>query len=583
MMDAYLFMKLADGGYSDMNILERKKDYDAIVVGSGITGGWAAKELTEKGLTVLVIERGSLVEHGNYQGEHKAPYDYPDRMYKKDVVYGERYELQSQCYAFSSATKQFFVEDAKYKYEWDEGKPFMWIRGYHLGGRSLTWGRQCYRWSDLDFEANLQDGFGIDWPIRYADIAPWYSYVERFVGVSGSKEGISVVPDGEFLPPMDLNCAERKVKSGIERAYPDRRLIIGRAAVLTEALNGRAPCHYCGPCHRGCSTGSYFSSLSATLPAATATGKLTIITDSIVESVGYDESSNRATGVRVVDALTKESTEYRSDLVFLCASTLGSTQIMLNSTSTRFPNGLANDSGALGHYLMDHPYGAGASGEVEGLDDEFFIGRRPNGIYIPRFQNLSEETHRTNYLRGYGCQGGAYREGWGRSISQEGIGEDLKVGNREPGKWRFGAGGWGEMLPRYENRVYLDPAKKDEWGIPILRVDCEFSDNEINMVASMAEEIAEMLEAAGVKNVSSYNSNVAPGFCIHEMGTARMGHNPAESVLNSHNQAHAVPNLFVTDGSCMTSSACQNPSITYMALTARACDYAVDQLKRREI
>lgn len=567
-----------------MNVSSKKVEYDAIVVGSGITGGWAAKELSEKGLQVLVIERGPFIEHGkDYQGEHKAPYDYADRMYKKETVYGDDYPIQSQCYAFSSATKQFFVDDNKYRYETDEDKPFMWIRGYHLGGRSLTWGRMCYRWSDLDFEANVREGVGVDWPIRYTDIAPWYSYVERYVGITGMAEGIPHLPDGEFQPPMALNCAEVKVRDGLQSAYSDRHLTIGRAAILTESIGERAACHYCGPCHRGCSTGSYFSSLSSTLPAALATGNTTIVTDSIVHSVLFDEKDERASGVVVIDANTKEVTEYTSKVVFLCASTLGTTQIMLNSVSARFPNGIANDSGALGHYLMDHPFGAGATGEVHGLDDKYVLGRRPNEIYIPRFQNIDRNSKRANYLRGYGCQGGAYREGWGRSIRQKGIGEDLKVANREPGRWLFNAGGWGEMLPSYENHVSLDADDKDEWGIPTLRISCAFSDNEREMVNSMADEISEMLEASGVKNVHSYNEESQPGFCIHEMGTARMGRDKRTSVLNGFNQAHDVPNLFVTDGACMSSSACQNPSITYMALTARACDYAVDQLKRGDI
>lgn len=567
-----------------MYFSSRKTEYDAIVVGSGITGGWAAKELSEKGLRVLVIERGPNVIHGkDYQGEHKAPYDYRDRMYKKDLVYEDRYAIQSQCYAFSSATRQFFVDDSVHRYKTAEDEPFMWIRGYHLGGRSLTWGRQCYRWSDLDFEANIQDGHGIDWPIRYADIAPWYSYVEKYIGISGMAEGIPHLPDGEFQKPMDLNCAESKVRDGIKSAYGDRLLTIGRAAILTEALPGRAPCHYCGPCHRGCSTGSYFSSLSSTLPAALRTGNTTIVTDSIVHSISYDDATQRASGVVTINANTLEVTEFTARLVFMCASTLGSTQIMLNSISDRFPNGIANDSGVLGHYLMDHPYGAGATGDVDGVDDHYRLGRRPNGIYIPRFQNLDRASKRTNYLRGYGCQGGAYREGWGRSIREEGIGAELKVSNRRPGPWKFNAGGWGEMLPRFENHVTLDHDDLDQWGIPTLQISCSFSDNEISMIDSMASEIGEMLDAAGVKNVHTYNEKLAPGFCIHEMGTARMGKDPRESVLNAFNQAHDVPNLFVTDGSCMTSSACQNPSITYMALTARACDYAVEQLKRGDI
>lgn len=563
------------------NIAPQRKEYDAIVVGSGITGGWAAKELTERGLDTLVLERGPYVEHGaDYVSEHTPSWEFDFRGQGNKQRYAEEYPVQSKCYAFGEATEHFFANDRKNPYVQEE--PFTWIRGYHLGGRSLTWGRQCYRWSDLDFTANLRDGYGVDWPIRYEDIAPWYDYVEKYVGISGKKEGLPQLPDGPFLPPMEMNAAEKQVKAGIESAYEDRTMTIGRVAVLTEKHNGRQACHYCGPCHRGCSVGAYFSSLSATLPDARATGNMTLECDSIVHSVKYDSERDRATGVRVIDRNTNEAREYEGRIIFLCASTLGSTQILLNSTTSRYPNGLANSSGALGHYLMDHPYQAGASGRVPGLVDRYYHGHRPNGTYIPRFRNLGPEPDSdVDFLRGWGSQAGAAREGWSRAIGEEGFGADLKHEIRDPGPWRMGAGGWGEMLPREENYVELDDQKTDAWGIPQLRINCTFSENERKMRRDMAVQLAEMLEAAGCTDVESYvNEDAAPGLCIHEMGTARMGRDPDTSVLNKWNQAHDIDNLFVTDGSCMTSSACQNPSITYMALTARACEYAVEEMKR---
>lgn len=558
--------------------ISRKKTYDAIVVGSGITGGWAAKELTEKGLDVLLLERGRNVEHGkDYVTEHTPNWDLPYRGRGEPDLYAEQYSVQSTCYAFGEATKHFFVNDADHPYETPEDKPFRWIRGYHLGGRSLTWGRQVYRWGPDDFEANARDGHGVDWPIRYADIAPWYDYVESFVGISGQAEGFPHVPDGVFQSPMEMNCAERQVKEGIEKGFSERAMTIGRVAILTKSLNGRAACHYCGPCERGCSTGSYFSSLSATLPAARTTGRLTLRTDAIVESLLYDDEANRVSGVRVIDALSGEDEVVEGRIVFLCASTLGSTQILLNSASQHFPDGLANSSGALGHYLMDHPFQSGAYGEVTGLDDKYYYGRRPTGIYIPRFVNRG--SHRsTEYERGFGYQGAAYRAGWGRGVSEPGFGAELKNKLRKPGKWQMSLQGFGECLPRYENYVDLDPDNVDQWGIPILRINCAWSDNEHRMRDDMAVHAAEMLEAAGCKDVGTYTNFNPPGYGIHEMGTARMGRDASSSVLNGYNQAHDVPNLFVTDGSCMTSSACQNPSITYMALTARACDYAVSEM-----
>ncbi|MDZ7362694.1 MAG: GMC family oxidoreductase [candidate division KSB1 bacterium] len=564
--------------------LAQKKVYDAIVVGSGITGGWAAKELTERGLKTLMLERGRPVEHRtDYITEDMGDWEFKFRNRGDRRLFEAEYPKQSQCYAFGEATRHFFVNDKENPYTHDPDKPFTWIRGYHLGGRSLLWGRQCYRWSDLDFEANARDGFGVDWPIRYKDIAPWYDYVESFSGISGSVEGIPHLPDGKFLPPMEMNCAERHVKEHIEKAFPGRKLIIGRVAVLTVPHQGRERCHYCGPCHRGCSAGAYFSTLSSTLPAARATGKLTVRCNSIVHSIIYDEKKDRAAGVRVIDRETKETLEFYGKVIFLCASTLGSTQILLNSSTPRFPNGLANSSGVLGHYLMDHPYQAGATGEIHGYEDKYYSGNRPNGIYIPRFRNLDASSKNPNYLRGFGYQGGASREGWQRGIAMPGLGVEFKKQLRQPGQWVMWIGGWGEHLPRYENYVELDPVQKDQWGMPLLKIHCAWSDNENKMREDMAVSAAAMLEACGAKNINAFISENPPGLCIHEMGTARMGRDPKTSVLNAFNQCHDVPNVFVTDGAAMTSSACQNPSITYMALTARACDYAVKQMKRGKL
>ncbi len=563
-------------------VAQQAKEYDAIVVGSGITGGYAAKELCELGLETLVLERGRNVEHGtDYVTEHKQTWDFPARNSSDSQRYKDEYEVQRRCYAFGEHSSHFFINDKENPYI--AVKPFSWIRGDQVGGRSLMWGRQCYRWGEVDFEANARDGHGVDWPIRYADIAPWYDYVEQFVGISGQAEGVENCPDGVFLPPMPLNKGELVTKERMAKVFSDRLLTIGRVAVLTQAHNGRGPCHYCGPCHRGCSVGAYFSSLSATLPAAEATGNLTLQPNSIVHSIIYDQEKGRATGVRYVDRATKEVREVYGKIVFLCASAISTAQIMLHSTSNRFPNGFSNDSGALGHYLMDHPYLAGATGDVPNRDDKYYFGNRPNGIYILRHRNLDPKKPHPNFLRGYGYQGSASRAGWNRGIQTPGFGADFKHGLRKPGPWSMWIGGWGEHLPRYENYVALDPEAKDAWGIPALRIHCTWSDNERKMKQDMAEQGAEMLEAAGCTNVQPFNNDAPPGFCIHEMGTARMGRDPKTSVLNAYNQAHDVPNLFVTDGACMTSSACQNPSLTYMALTTRAVDYAVGELQRRNL
>ena len=558
--------------------------YDAIVVGSGITGGYAAMELTKKGLKVLMLEKGRHVEHKkDYEGEHQPPWKYKFRDQGDRRLYEKDYAIQRNCYAMKESTQQFFINDRENPYTTDADKPFYWFRGNHLGGRSLMWGRQCYRWSDLDFEANAKDGYGVDWPIRYKDIEPWYDYVEKFVGVSGQAEGSPVLPDGQFLPPMQMNCVEEHFKSVLAKHYDDRVMTIGRVAVLTQSHNGREACHYCGPCERGCSTGSYFSSQSATLPEALATGNLTIITDSIAEKVLYDEKSRRATGVRVLDAHTTQKTDYKARVIFLCASTLGTTQLLLNSANQQFPEGLGNSSGVLGKYLMDHTWVFGASGEIEGFDDKYHQAHRPNGIYITRFKNVT--TTEKNYLRGYAYQGGASRPTWHRGLGTPGIGADFKNTLRQPGTWNMGLAGFGEMLPYADNYVTLNQEVKDKWGLPTLKINCTFHENERNMMKDMQSSAVEMLEKANAKNIQLMGTPEAhpPGIGIHEMGTARMGKDSKTSFLNGNNQSHEIPNLFITDGSCMTSSAVQNPSITYMALTARACDFAVKKLKENAL
>ncbi len=560
----------------------KREPFDAIVVGSGITGGWAAKELCERGLRTLVLEAGRDITPGTDYVEHVQPWQQHFRGFGDRRTLEREQPVQKRCYACDEWGSKFFVNDLENPYTVDLGKPFEWIRGRQVGGRSIMWGRQVYRWSDLDFEANLRDGHGVDWPIRYADIAPWYDYVERFIGISGNPEGLAQLPDGQFLPGMQLNCAEEKVRDALQAKWGrERVLTIGRCAILTRAHGGRAACHYCGPCERGCITGSYFSSIATTLPAARQTGRLTLRPGSVVESVLYDAATRKARGVRVIDAATRQAVEFEARLVFLCASALESTRILLNSTSPSFPGGLANSSGELGHYLMDHTMGGGASGKMEGMLDRKPFGNRPNGVYVPRFRNVKDQ--HPDFLRGYAFQGGAGRAGWGRGGSTAGIGAEFKASLLEPGGWSMGLYGFGECLPRRENAVSLDPVMKDAWGIPALRISCAWSDNERAALRDMSVTAAEMLEAAGAVDVSSYVQDNPPGLTIHEMGTARMGRDPSTSVLNGWNQAHDVPNLFVTDGACMTSSANQNPSITYMALTARAVDYAVGKVNRHEL
>lgn len=558
--------------------------YDAIVVGSGISGGWAAKELTEKGLNTLVLERGRDVKHGEYPTAMTETWEFPGR----DNISQESLERQAKQsrtgYTTKESTAHWFVDDIDNPYS--EEKRFDWCRGYHVGGRSLMWGRQSYRLGDLDFEANAKDGFGVDWPVRYRELKPWYDHVERFAGISGQNEGLPQLPDGDFLPPFAMNCLEEHVRERIAKQFSDRRLIHARVANLSQPHNGRGGCQYRSRCSRGCPFGAYFSSNSSTLPAAYATERLTLRPFSIVTEVIYDAETSRAKGVRIVDAETGEAMEYFAKVIFLCASAIASTSILLNSKSDRFPTGLGNDSGELGHNLMDHHFKVGASGRYDGFQDKYYKGRRPTGIYIPRFRNLGDQASaQKDYVRGFGYQGGASRTNWTRGVAElSRFGQDLKADLFAPGEWRMGIGSWGEHLPYHENRMYLDHTRTDKWGMPTVTFDCEFKENEHHMRKDMQASAIEMLEAAGLQDVHGFNDPTsAPGLCIHEMGTARMGRDPKTSVLNGHNQIHGVPNLFVTDGAFMTSSSCVNPSLTYMAFTARAADHAVNELNRHNL
>lgn len=556
------------------------EEYDAIVVGSGISGGWAAKELTEKGLRVLLLERGKNVEHvKDYVNAFKGPWEYAHRG-GRTYAMEEAYPVLRRDYPLNEKNLDWWASDQDSPYT--EIKRFDWFRGYQVGGRSLLWGRQSYRLSDFDFEANAQDGIAIDWPIRYAEIAPWYDYVERHAGIQGSRDGLPQLPDGQFQPAIALNCGEEHVAVRVNEAFDGRRRIIpARTANLTQALPGRAPCQYRNACWLGCPYGAYFSTQSSTLPAALATGRLTLMPYQIVTEVVYDRARQRATGVRVLDAVTERSTEYSARLVFLCASTLNSTWLLMRSATDVWPEGLGSSSGQLGHNLMDHHFRVGAQGRLEGFDDRYYFGTRPCGFYLPRYRNLFGD--RRDYLRGFGYQGSASREGWQRAIRELGVGGEFKDAMAQPGEWTIGGLAFGEMLPNHDNKVGIDESRTDKWGLPVLAIDCEIGENERLMRVDMMNDMAETLEAAGVRDVNAYESTYYPGMGIHEMGTARMGNDPGSSVLNRWNQVWDAPNVFVTDGSCMVSSGCQNPSLTYMALTARAVDHAVDELDRRNL
>ena len=549
--------------------------FDAIVIGSGMTGGWAAKELCEKGLKTLVLERGRDVEHiKDYPTATLNPWDLPHRDEITSKMQEEK-PIVSKCYAFVESTQHFFVKDNEHPYV--QVKPFDWIRGYQVGGKSLLWARWTQRWSDLDFEANAKQGIAVDWPIRYKDIAPWYSYAERFVGICGSRDGIPHLPDGEFQPPMEMNCIEKHFKNSVESSFNGRHVIHSRTANLTKGLNGRGPCQYRDKCARGCPFSGYFSSVSASLPAARATNNLTLRPFSVVHSIIYDEKKNKATGVRVIDAQTKKMTEYYAKIIFLNAGTINTTLILLNSKTSQFPYGLGNTNNVLGHYLMDHNYRGTVGASHEGFRDKYYYGKRPAGIYIPRFRNVGNDSTK-DFIRGYAFAAGGSRNTG--NVTEDTIGADYKEKLTEPGEWNMWMTGMGECLPYVENKVTLSATKKDAWGIPLAEIDCEYKANELTMLKDILHTGAEMLEKAGFKNIYASDTSQPPGLGIHEMGTARMGRDPKTSVLNANNQIWDVKNVFVTDGACMTSNACQNPSLTYMALTARAANFAVEELKR---
>jgi choline dehydrogenase-like flavoprotein len=560
----------------------KKHTYDAIVVGSGISGGWAAKELCEKGLKTLVLERGPKLDHiTDYTTALTDIWNFPNRNKITPAEKEKDYNIQSICYAFNEGTRHMFVKDSENPYQ--QVKPFEWIRGYHVGGKSLMWARQCYRWSEFDFESNAKDGHGSDWPIRYAELAPWYSYVEKFAGINGNRDGLPQIPDGEFLPPVELTPVAKHFKKAVESNFPGRSIVNGRSANLTRQINGRGPCQYRNLCHRGCPFSAAFASQATTLAAAALTKKMTLRPDSIVHSVIYDAKKGRATGVRVIDAITKETTEYYAKIIFLNASTLNTTLILMNSNDNpRFAQGLGNDSGVLGRYLMDHNYRARAWAKVDGFLDTYYKGRNPTGFYIPRFRNYGGDK-RTDFVRGYSMGGDTSRESWDRGMWQDGFGADFKTSLTKPGGWTVGMHGMGETLPHPDNRVTMNTDIRDPWGMPTLNIDCQWHENEENMLKDIFVTMQEMMDKAGFKDIHVSDSKEPPGRGIHEMGTARMGKDPKTSILNKWNQLHTVPNVFVTDGACMASNACQNPSVTYMALTARAVDHAVEALKKREL
>ncbi len=557
-----------------------QSNFDVIVIGSGITGGFAAKEFCEKGLKTLLIERGRNVEHiKDYATATLHPWEFENRL---NVDSKEKLNSPLRSSAADAGNLHFFVDEKKHPYI--QEKPFNWIRGYQVGGKSLTWGRQCYRLSDLDFNANIKDGVGIDWPVRYKDISPWYDYVENYVGISGKSEGLSHFPDGNFLPPMQMNCIEDYFSNKIRSKYADRIVTIGRVANLTRGWQGRGPCQYRNLCSRGCPFGGYFSSNSATIPAAFSTGNLSLLPDSVVLEIIYDEKNRRASGVRVMDSLTKKVSEFYAKIIFVNASTIATASILLNSTSRSFPTGLGNSSGQIGHNLMDHFVGTGATGEFDGFQNKYYAGRRPVGIYIPRFRNISEATTRNEFIRGYGLQGMGSRVSWRDNASKvPGFGKDFKEKISKPGPWQIWLGAWGETLPYYNNHISLDEKKTDEWGLPLVKISFEYHENEREMVKDVQSSIEEMFQGAGFKNINGYSHLNPGGSAVHEMGTARMGNDPKTSVLNKFNQLHDVPNVFVTDGSFMTSSGTVNPSLTYLAFTARACDFAFRAIKNGDL
>lgn len=554
-------------------------EYDAIVIGSGISGGWAAKELTEKGLKVLMLERGKNIEHvKDYTNAHKERWDFPHLDLPTQQMIQE-FPVLKRDYPLNESTYGMWANDKDSPYV--EEKRFDWYRSHNVGGRSLLWGRQSYRLNVEDFLANKKEGIAVDWPIRYEEVAPWYDYVEKFAGISGNRDGLDVLPDGQFQPAMELNCVEKEVAKRLKKSFKGtRHLIPGRTSNMTQSKpeEGRTSCQYRSKCWHGCPFGAYFSTQSSTLPAAVKTGNLTLRPFSIVKEILYDKDKKRATGVMIIDAETNQTIEYKSKIVFLNASSFNSSWILMNSATDVWQDGLGSSSGELGHNVMDHHFQIGAHALVDGFEDKYTYGRRPSGFYVPRFRNWGSDNR--DYLRGFGYQGGAGRQNWRRDVAEMGLGVDLKNAISEPGSWQIGMTAFGEMLPDHSNRIYLDPKVKDKWGLPVLAMDVELKENDLKMRKDMQQDAIDMFETAGLKNVSGFDNDYAPGMGIHEMGTARMGRDPKSSVLNGHNQVWDALNVFVTDGACMTSASCVNPSLTYMALTARAADFAVEELKK---
>jgi choline dehydrogenase-like flavoprotein len=563
---------------------QAQNTYDAIVIGSGISGGWAAKELCDKGLKTLVLERGREVKHlQDYPTATKRPWDMPYRDRLPEEI-EEANPIVNRCYAYDQYTKHFFVKDEEHPYV--QEKPFDWIRGYQTGGKSLIWARQTQRWSDYEFEAPARDGFAVDWPIRHNDLAPWYSHVEKFVGISGNRDGIKNLPDSEVLPAFELNCLEKHIQQRVKENYDARHVIIGRCAHLTEPQEihlqqGRGQCQARHYCYRGCPYGAYFSSNSSTLPWAAKTGNMTLRPHSVVHSIIYDEQQGKAAGVRVIDTETNESIEYFARIIFVNAAALNTNLLLLNSTSSRFPNGLGNDNELLGRYVAFHNYRGSMLATYDGFEDQYYYGRRPTTAFMPSFRNVFQQD--TDFLRGYMVAFSASRQSWQRGMIQEGFGADWKEGLREPGPWQVYMMMQGETVPQYENHVRLSDTEKDAWGIPQLVVSVGYTDNDEKVLQDFLEQGSEMLEKSGCKNIRTMDSGQAPGLDIHEMGGVRMGYDPKTSLLNKWNQLHACKNVFVTDGACMTSVGNQNPSLTFMALTARAVDHATKEMNRQNL
>ncbi len=570
-----------------MNISQKHKinQYDAIVIGSGMSGGWAAKELCEKGLRTIVLERGHDVKHvTDYTTAMTDPWNLPHHN-RLPPAFREANPIVSKCYALDESTKHLFTMDDVQPYI--QEKPYDWIRAYHTGGKSLLWARQVQRWSKYDFDGPARDGYAVPWPVSYNEMASWYSYVERFAGISGNKDGLAGLPDGEFLPPFELNSVEKHLQKTLKEQYQDRDLIIGRCAHLTKPNKihtdlGRGQCQARSLCYRGCPYGAYFSSQSATLPAAARTGKLTLRPNSLVQSIIFDPKLNKATGVRVIDSETKEMTEYFAKIIFVNASTIASNALLLNSTSSRFPAGLGNDSGTLGRYIAFHLYRGTVNADVEGFEDKYYYGRRPTTGFMPRYQNVDKQE--TDFLRGYLVALSAGRSGWGSAGGQEGFGADWKERNARPGPWNMFVMMQGETIPKYENHIRLSADQKDKFGLPQIITSIGYDQNDEKMVKHFQDSATEMLEKSKIfKNIRQNDSHQAPGLDIHEMGGCRMGADPKTSVVNKWNQLHDCKNVFVTDGAAMTSTGTQNPSLTFMAFTARAAKYAVDELTKKNL